>query len=62
MKLFGKGDAERKKMQSQEKSTGCAHPLTHQVSLREDPSDPRKVTGMKCSQCGERILAQRIAS
>lgn len=33
-------------------TVSCKHPVSHQVPLREDPADPKKVTGFKCTQCG----------
>ncbi len=52
MKLFGGRKAP-------EQTTGatleCTHPLTHRIALREDPSSPARVTGHKCTRCGQMV-------
>ena len=53
MKLFGK------KSQEAPVSEGCAHPISHHVLLREDASDHVKVTAVRCSQCGARLVADQ---
>ncbi|MBI2873151.1 MAG: hypothetical protein HYY00_08205 [Chloroflexi bacterium] len=49
----------RGKEEAQEKEAparpSCAHPMSHQVTLHEDTANPTKITGLKCTQCGERI-------
>ncbi len=58
MGLFGLGKSKEKEKAAervaQDDST-CSHPVAYQVQLRDDPQDPKKVTGFKCTQCGDRI-------
>ncbi len=55
MKLFGRGKASEVKTteEASETISGCLHPLTHRIALREDPSAPGRVTGAKCLRCGQ---------
>ena len=62
MKLFSFGKAKPQAATSPPQSVSCKHPVSHQVTLREDPSDSKKVTGIKCTQCGERLPLPEIAS
>lgn len=56
MKLFFRGGKEkRQEGQGPATTPQCPHPITHQVALREDASAPTKITGLRCSQCGERL-------
>ena len=54
MNLFGLG-RRRQETAAETPAPACCHPVRQQAPLREDPSDPGKVTGIKCYQCGERI-------
>lgn len=31
----------------------CKHPVSHEIMLHEDIEAPRRITGIKCSQCGQ---------
>lgn len=59
MKLFSflKGKKKSQEPPSAVRPPRCSHPVSHQESLFEDPSDRRKVTSVKCTQCGERLRA-----
>lgn len=59
MKLFSflKGKRKIQERQDAALSPRCAHPVSHQEPLFEDPADRRKVTSIKCTQCGERLRA-----
>jgi hypothetical protein len=50
MKLFGFGRGKTKEAHS---SSSCGHPVSHQVAVYGDPAEPTKMTGIKCTQCGE---------
>ena len=39
----------------------CEHPVSHQTMLREDESDPRRITAINCSMCGERLTPNRFS-
>jgi hypothetical protein len=32
----------------------CPHPIAYQIAVR-DPSNPKAVTGVKCTQCGKTL-------
>ncbi len=53
MGLFGFG----KKQSSECQAAGCSHPISHQITLYEEPGNARKATGVKCTQCGEALTA-----
>jgi len=55
MKLFGLGRTKPHVVSSPSQAVSCKHPVSHQVPLREDPADSKKVTALKCTQCGERL-------
>ena len=38
-----------------EDGSKCEHPVSYQVMLHEDTSAPMRITGIKCTQCGEVI-------
>lgn len=40
----------------------CSHPVSHQIPLYEDSSDSHRMTGIKCTQCGERVpMPEKVA-
>ena len=48
MKLFTLGKKDTN-------SEGCGHPVAYLLPLRDDPSNRFKITGMRCTQCGEPV-------
>ncbi len=55
MKLFGRKQPKEEPKQAAQANPECLHPLTHRVALREDPSAPGRVTGVKCTLCGRTL-------
>ena len=41
--------------QSPQETSRCTHPAKFVFPLHEDKANPKKVTGLKCSQCGDRL-------
>ncbi len=54
MKLFsrGKDKAKEKQAVDREGIAVCTHPLDHQEPVYGDLLEPKKVTALKCFQCG----------
>lgn len=52
MKFLIFGKAKSKPIAKATQTATCTHPVAYQVTLREDPVAPTKVTGIKCTQCG----------
>lgn len=56
MKLFGLGNKKTDESRAvAESEPVCTHPLTHLISMHDDPDHPDKITGMKCTMCGQRL-------
>ena len=36
-------------------SSPCPHPIDQQQPLFEDTNDPKRITAIKCFQCGEKL-------
>lgn len=55
MRLFGRGKPKTHKTLAG--ASRCPHPVTHQVSLFGDPAHPTRLTGVRCTNCGQELPA-----
>ncbi len=52
MNIFSRGKDKTKEKDKSEGTVTCTHPLDHQEPVYGDPLEPKKMTAMKCFQCG----------
>lgn len=55
MNIFNRGKDKVKEKDKKLESPGtitCTHPLDHQEPIYGDPMEPKRVTALKCFQCG----------
>lgn len=57
MKILSFFRRKQRAPQSRPETSGCTHPAKLVFPLHEDQADPKKITGLKCGQCGERLPA-----